>query len=173
MCYLVSDFCINFTWDFAADPAFSVSPQDLIRLLDSQVVELNHLGLWLLAHGEANAIFDWKFVALQLESMSCLDWDNLRIHAPYFHFYHLAISNVNNATPGIWNKVFNSPTIKVRRRCECFNLTARGFNEQFVIAEKPKPIEDIEYRIFGQYTPRNNTTDDGSTSETTASIEET
>jgi hypothetical protein len=175
ICGLVSDFCINFKWDFAVDPGFSVSPQDLIRLLDSHVSELNHLGLWLLAHGEANALFDWKFVALQLESMSCLDWENQKTHGPYFHFYHLAISNVNNATPGIWNKIFNSPTIKVRRRCDCLKLTARGFADQFIIAEKPKPIEDIENRIFGHYPPlhnNNNTNEDHSTSETTASAEE-
>lgn len=174
ICRLVSDFCINFKWNFEVDPAFTVSPQDLIRLLDSHVVELNHLGLWLLAHGEANALFDWKFVALQLESMSCLDWENQRTHAPYFHFYHIAISNVNNVTPGIWNKIFNSPTIKVRRRCECLKLTTRGFADQFIIVEKPKPIEDIENRIFGNYPPlnNNNKNDDHSTSETTASAEE-
>jgi hypothetical protein len=171
---LISDFLDNFKWNFKSNPIFSLSPTDVILLLDSNISKLNNLGLWLLAHGEASKLFDWKFVSLQLQSLASTStgWTNTT-REKHYHYFHLAVSNVNNMVPGVWNTLFKSNSNKnMNPLCDCGNLSESGFAEQYIIPKSPDIdrstlIEDILFPINN-----NDLYEEHSNSDTVDSIEE-
>lgn len=162
----------NFKWNFESNTIFTLSPTDVILLLDSNTSELNNLGLWLLAHGEASKLFDWKFVSLQLQSMASTGLTSTR--EINYHYFHFAVSNVNNVVPGIWNTLFNSNSNKKLKSssCSCGKLSVSGFAEQFITIKKAKLsssslIEDILFP-----NDKSNLYEEQSNSDTLDSLEE-
>jgi hypothetical protein len=100
------------------------------------VIIYQHTCHW---HGEASKLFDWKFVSLQFESMvsTSTGWTNTT-REKHYHYFHLAVSNVNNMVPGIWNTLFNSNSNKnMNPSRDCGNLLVSGFAELYIIPKRP------------------------------------
>jgi hypothetical protein len=79
--------------------------------------------------------------------MSNINWTSQE-HSAFFHWYHLAVSNINNVYSGIWKLIFESNN-QVRRLCGCNMISANGFDEQFIRKLEPMIIDPIENLLFG------------------------